>query len=656
MIVAVLKKELATLWASPLPWIAGAALQAVLAVLFVDQLQGRGQAVVQPLFPIAGLLLVVAVPVLAMRAFAEEARTANLDALLAGGAPVLPLAVGKWLAAWLTSCAVLAPALLLAGLTALWGDPDTGPIVTGFLGLALLAAAVASIGVATSAATTSQAVAALVTILSGLVLWFVGAATGGSSAARALGSVSLSARLRTFASGGIDSGDVAFFAGVSAAGVLLAAFLVRRRLTALVAAALVALVAVWGSGTHALADLTAQETLTLSDVTIDVLAAVEDDVDVTAFIGRDDPGRVDAITLLDRYERRSRHVDVDVVDPDQRAGEAERFGIDPVLGGVVVRRGEDVELAAAATEQDVTSAIARLVRGRTPLICLTTGHGEVPLDPETLELAGYAVDRVDLLVDPVIPEGCEVVAVAAPASDLDGRASRALREWVDADGKLLALLDPVSTVDLGAVLAPYGLGIASGLVFEGDPASVVNEDEAAPIVRRYSSAHPVVRGLPPTYFPGVQEVTVDDDVRAPGLTVNRLADTSEVSYLETTPLAPAFDPGVDRGGPVTIAAAADRSRVVDETSVARTRLVVVGDVDFATTALDAAANRRFLLQAIGWLALDDDLIPLSSHLPRDRPLALTDARVAYARVLGVGVVPALLLIGYGLVWAVRRRR
>ena len=91
--------------------------------------------------------------------------------------------------------------------------------------------------------------------------------------------------------------------------------------------------------------------------------------------------------------------------------------------------------------------------------------------------------------------------------------------------------------------------------------------------------------------------------------------------------------------------------------IARTRVVVVGDVDFATSAfVDEAANARFLLQAVGWLTLDDELIPLSSNLPKDRPLDLTDARVAYARALGVLMVPGLFLIGGGLVWAVRRRR
>lgn len=647
---AVVRKELATLWVSPVPWVAGAALQAVLAVLFVDQLQARTQAVVQPLFPIAGLLLVVTVPVLAMRAFAEERRTGNLDVLLASPVPALPLAVGKWLAAWLTAVAVILPALALAGLTALWGDPDPGPVVSGFAGLALLAATVAALGLLASAASSSQSLAALVTILSGLVLWFVGSATGGSSTARLLGAFSLSERLHTFASGGVDSGDVAFFVGSTVVAVLVAAVVVRPTAVPAVAAAVVLAAAVWASGTHALADLTEQETLTLSSITRGIVATVDDGVDITAFIGRADPGRVETVTLLDRYARLNRNLHVDIVDPDDAPGDVRRFGIDPVLGGVVVQRGGDVEVAAGPTEQDVTSAVARLVRGSDVLVCRTTGHGE-----QLIEAPTYRTIDIDLLAEPSIPSGCDVVVVAGPTEDLGG-AERALASWVADDGKLLALLDPIGDVALDRVLSPYGLGVRRGIVFEGDPGAVVNGDESSPIVHRYSAAHPIVRGLPPTYFPGAQEVTVDDDVRAPGLTVARLADTSDLSYLETEPLRPLFVPGDDSPGPITVAAAADQSRLAGD-AIARTRVVVVGDVDFATERYAAtAANQRFLLQAIAWLSLDDELTPLSSNLPLDRPLRLTDARVQYARLLGVGAIPSLLLLGGAIVWAVRRRR
>src|SRR5204863_9933456 len=101
--LAVFRKELAVLWASPVPYMTGALFHVVLGLLYVDQLAGRGQAVIQPLFPIAGFLLLLVVPLLAMRTMAEEIRSGTLDVLQVGRLPSGPLLVGKWLAVWVTT-------------------------------------------------------------------------------------------------------------------------------------------------------------------------------------------------------------------------------------------------------------------------------------------------------------------------------------------------------------------------------------------------------------------------------------------------------------------------------------------------------------------------------------------------------------------------
>ncbi|HEV8114673.1 MAG TPA: ABC transporter permease subunit [Acidimicrobiales bacterium] len=217
MTLAVLRKELAVLWSSSLPYVVGAAFHAVLGVLAVNQLEVRGQAVIQPLFPIAGFLMLFTLPVLTMRSFADEARSGTLDQLLAIPVPPRPLVLGKWLAAWLSSLIVLAPALLIAVLLAQWGDPDPGPVVSGFLGLALLAGALGGVGVLASALTSSQPVAAMIGVFAVLVLWFAHTGTAAIEAGGLIAAVSLSERLRTFAGGAIDTADVAFFVTMAAA-------------------------------------------------------------------------------------------------------------------------------------------------------------------------------------------------------------------------------------------------------------------------------------------------------------------------------------------------------------------------------------------------------------------------------------------------------
>src|SRR5207302_1915186 len=82
---------------------------------------------------------------------------------------------------------------------------------------------------------------------------------GGTSTARVLGAFSLSQRLRTFAAGGVDSGDLAFFVGVAVCTTLAAAFVVRpKRMLAVLISIAVALTIV-GARTHRFADFTEQQ-------------------------------------------------------------------------------------------------------------------------------------------------------------------------------------------------------------------------------------------------------------------------------------------------------------------------------------------------------------------------------------------------------------
>lgn len=444
------------------------------------------------------------------------------------------------------------------------------------------------------------------------------------------------------------------------------AVLRRIATAALVLVALAVAVAV-ADDHRRLVDLTEDATLTLSPQTEDVVASLDRDVEITLFARPSEPGRVEAVSLLDRYRRLDRRIDVSVRDPDDAPGEVRRAGVDPITGGVVVRAGDRAEVVAFPTEGELTGALARLLRDEPTTVCLTTGHGERSTEGtggqglgrlvDLLGRDGLDVRTVDLLARPEVPEPCAIVLIAAPTGALSAAATRAIEEWVDDDGRLLLLTDPTAEPDvLTDLLDGLGLRVERGVVLEGDAGNVVGGDVAAPIVTRYPSAHPVTRRLAPTFFPLVQEVSVESPGTEGGLTTTALATTSETSYLERNPVTPSFDPADDRPGPVTVVAAADRSRV-EGTDVRRTRVVVTGDVDFASDdGIGEAGNAQLLRRAVAWLAETEDLVAISPNLPADRPLRLTDARLRYARLLGAGAVPALFLLAGALVWAVRRGR
>jgi ABC-2 type transport system permease protein len=221
---AVFRKELKVLWASPLPYVLAAVFHATLGVLAWGQIAGRGQAVFQPVVPIAGFLLLLVAPILASRTFAEEIRTGTLELLLAIPVRRVALVAGKYLAVLATLTALVAPIAVLAFLVSVYGDPDPGPVATGFVGLLLLCAAVGGVAVLVSALTRSLPLAAVGSLFAVLVLWFAHTGSEAIAVGGFLGAFSISERLRGFAGGVIDVGDLTFF--VSVAAVALAATLV----------------------------------------------------------------------------------------------------------------------------------------------------------------------------------------------------------------------------------------------------------------------------------------------------------------------------------------------------------------------------------------------------------------------------------------------
>jgi ABC-type uncharacterized transport system involved in gliding motility auxiliary subunit len=95
-----------------------------------------------------------------------------------------------------------------------------------------------------------------------------------------------------------------------------------------------------------------------------------------------------------------------------------------------------------------------------------------------------------------------------------------------------------------------------------------------------------------------------------------------------------------------------------------TRILVIGDGDFATTLIQYSRSERnldFLLSAADWLGSDDDLVAIRSRSFRDTRLdAISDpaerARAALgAQVVNVVVVPALIVI-FGIMRTLKRRK
>jgi len=163
------------------------------------------------------ILLLLLASVLTMRLLAEERKMGTLELLLTSPVRDSEVILGKFLGSLGILAVMLALTLYYPALLFWFGDPDIGPIVTGYLGLFLLGCAALAVGLFASSLTSNQIVAAVVAGGILFALWFVGMAAG--LVPKALGEVinyfSLSYYFPDFMRGVIDTRGIIYYLSIT---------------------------------------------------------------------------------------------------------------------------------------------------------------------------------------------------------------------------------------------------------------------------------------------------------------------------------------------------------------------------------------------------------------------------------------------------------
>jgi ABC-2 type transport system permease protein len=221
-------KEVRTLFSSPIAYAVIAVFIVLSGYTFTVTLFVSKQATLVHIFFQAAVQLILLVPLITMRQFAEERRSGTLELLLTSPVREIDIVVAKFIASMVVVLAMTSLTLIYATVLAVYGQPDWGPIYSGYLGLVLFGAALLSIGLMISALTANQIVAAVVSLgLFGL-LWAIDtlASLLPQPFENWLLGLSLLAHFTPFAVGAMYVSDFGFFLSV----VLLGLFLTVRAL------------------------------------------------------------------------------------------------------------------------------------------------------------------------------------------------------------------------------------------------------------------------------------------------------------------------------------------------------------------------------------------------------------------------------------------
>ncbi len=226
MALTIAGRELRSLFLSPLAWAILGVIQLILALLFLalldqyindiqprfagfEQMPGVTDFVVTGLFQNAGVILLMVIPLLTMRLISEERRNRTLSLLFSAPVSMTEIVLGKYLG-------VLAFLLIMVGMLALMpmsllagGGLDFGKLAACALGLSLLVAGFAALGLFMSTLSNQPTVAAISTFGALLLLWIINWSRSGAGGV--LEYVSMLHHYDSLLSGLVSTEDLLYF-------------------------------------------------------------------------------------------------------------------------------------------------------------------------------------------------------------------------------------------------------------------------------------------------------------------------------------------------------------------------------------------------------------------------------------------------------------
>lgn len=443
-------------------------------------------------------------------------------------------------------------------------------------------------------------------------------------------------------------------------------------------------------------DVTEQGVFSLAAQSQQLLDGLESEVIARGFFRDGEEGA--ARDLLDSFAAASPMFSYEFIDPDKSPEMAEQYEI-AQYGTIHIAADAGETRITEATEQALTNALIRITSARRKLVYYLTGHGEAELDDDqgeagfgqavaALDNEGYDVEPLVLGSLPDVPADADLLLVAGPQRPLLDREVGAIDRYLARGGAALLLLDPQTADELGPVLATRGVALGANVIIEQFVQLFAGATLGVePIVGDYGS-HPITAGFSErTIFRLARSLTAVEPAPA-GVTVAELARTSASSWAESD-LERLFDAGEvelddeDAEGPVAlgvavtsrgeslqwvpsaIATARDGTPVeatadqgqVEAPSGLEGRLVVFGDSDWASNrSLSLYFNQDLLLNAVGWLAGEEELISIRPRQTRASQAMLTSAESQTVFYVTVLLLPELILFIGMLIWLRRRNR
>ena len=171
---SIVKKEVKTYFLSPIGYVAIGLFLLVFSLFFyLTTIYQRAIDMGNLYFNTARYGLLVIVPIITMRMFAEERKNGTEQLLLTSPKSITGIVFGKLLAAIALIAITLIISLMYYVILCFFQAPNIVPVLVMILGFLLLSIAAISLGMFASSITENQVISAIITIVFLVIPWFL---------------------------------------------------------------------------------------------------------------------------------------------------------------------------------------------------------------------------------------------------------------------------------------------------------------------------------------------------------------------------------------------------------------------------------------------------------------------------------------------------
>ncbi len=412
------------------------------------------------------------------------------------------------------------------------------------------------------------------------------------------------------------------------------------------------------------ADWTENGRNTLSETSVALLGELSQPVVITVFVRETPMLRKHISELVARYQRYKADIELKFVNPDADPQRVREMNI-TTEGEMVVESGGLQARTRQISEEGISNALQKVLRGGERKIAFLQGHGErdflgaATYDLSTwaqqLQAKGTQLYGLNLASEAVVADNTSLLVIAGPQADLLPAELVAIQGYLDGGGNLLWLADPGKLFGLSGIGKQMGLEFLSGTIIDPNVSQVGmqlfgTDDPRMVLVASYG-AHPVVSDFDfNTLFPMARGIEISD---AGEWWPTVLLKTLSNVWAENGEVAGSigFDEG-DVAGPLNIGVALSRER-----DGGQQRVVVIGDGDFLSNGyLGVGGNLQLAMNIANWLVSDDALLSIPAKSSSDITLDMDEFELAMVGLAFLVVLPLLLLGSGFFIWWRRRRR